>query len=236
MITGYFESISVPEVAVGEDIKATIDFYALNPGALYWKTFLIVDSPGLNLRKVLDAAREIGQEGGREKTYTLGKMPNKDVAISFFLFAHDDAGYDWDWSEYEDWMTGFAIEVTHLASEYKFLEPSTPEPELETLEIDITPSNSGYVTTSPPPAKGVNHFEDGDTGEFEHGEIVYVTAHPDTGYLFKSWSGEMTDTSDNPAPVYAMTEHRRITAHFDKIEPGDFSGMILEVEPAEFEV
>ena len=326
MITGYFKSVSVPEVAVGENIKATIDFYALNPGALYWATYLVVDSPRLGLKRVLDWAREIGQEGGRKKTYTLGKMPDKDVAISFFLFAHDDAGHAWDWDEYNDWLMGFPIEITHLASEYKLLEPSTPEPELETLEMDITPSSggyvttvpssvegistwynnttgqfeygtnvqvtahpgagytfdhwsdeivggvsysnpayvkpmtehravkahfkeavaetetlevridplgAGYVTTSPPPAGGVNHFDDGDTGEFEHGETVEVTAHPAEGYKFESWSGEMTDTADNPAPVYPMTEHRRITAHFTEIV-SNFSGLIEEVRPGEF--
>ncbi len=128
MITGYFISVEVPEVAVGQDIKATIDFSALNPGALYWSTFLVADSPGLGLKRLLDKARELGQEGGRKKTYTLGKMPDKAVSISFFIFAHDDAGYDWDWGEYQDWMIGFPIELTHLDSDFKFLSPGEEPP------------------------------------------------------------------------------------------------------------
>jgi len=127
-ITGYFISVDVPEVPVGEDIKATIDFYAINPGALYWSTFLIADSPGLGLTKLLDKARELGQEGGRIKTYNLGKMPDKSIAISFFIFAHDDAGYDWDWSEYLTWMNGYPIEITYLNSAYRFLSPGEPPP------------------------------------------------------------------------------------------------------------
>lgn len=146
-ITGYFISVGVPEVPVGEDVKATIDFYAINPGALYWATFLIADSPGLSLRELLDKAREIGQEGGRKKTYNLGPMPDKDVAISFFIFAHDDAGYDWDWNEYDRWMEDYSVEMTHLDSEYISISPGiAPPPEVvlsgiitrvEPLQFDV---------------------------------------------------------------------------------------------------
>lgn len=128
MITGHFISVEVPEVAVGQEIMATIDFYAQNPGALYWSTFLVADSPGLGLRKLLDKARETFEEGGRKKTYSLGTMPNKEVAISFFLFAHDDAVYDWNWGEYAAWLDGFPIEVTHLASDYRFISPGAEPP------------------------------------------------------------------------------------------------------------
>lgn len=146
MITGHFISVDIPQVVVGEDIRATIDFYAINPGALYWATFLVVDSYGLNLKRLLDKAREIGQEGGRIKTYNLGKMPDARVAISLFIFAHDDAGYDWDWSEYEIWLAGYPVEVTHLGSEYKFISPILPPPYVGTiirkeLEYDETRGN-----------------------------------------------------------------------------------------------
>lgn len=50
----------------------------------------------------------------RTKTYNLGRMPNEEVAISLFLFAHDDAGYDWNWGEYRAWLDGFATNVTYL--------------------------------------------------------------------------------------------------------------------------
>lgn len=148
-ITGYFISVDVPEVAVGEDIEATIDFYAINPGALYWATYLVMDSPGLE-RKLLDKAREIGQEGGRRKTYTLGKMPNKDIWVSFFLFAHDDAARDWSWSEYEWWMEGYPVEITHLDSRYTFLSPGVPPP--EELDFDLTkptPSETPVLPGAP---------------------------------------------------------------------------------------
>ena len=128
-ITGYFVSVDVPaELKVGSDILATIDFYAINPGALYWSTFLIVDSEGLPLLRMLDKAREIGQEGGREKTYNLGKMPDRLVGFSFFLFGHDDASYDWDWQDYERWKLGAAVPFKHLDSAYRFITPIEEEP------------------------------------------------------------------------------------------------------------
>jgi len=129
MIEGYFISVEVPEVAVGEDIKATVDFYALNPTAIRWVTWLIADSPGLGLRKILDQAGEWGQDGGRKKTYNLGKMPDREIAITFMIWAHDDAGHDWSWPEYEAAMEGWSAEVEHLASEYRFISPApTPGP------------------------------------------------------------------------------------------------------------
>ena len=88
----------------------------------------------------------------------------------------------------------------------------TSEVELETLEVNIDPAGAGYVTTDPAPAGGTQH-----NWQFPKGTTVYVTAHPNTGYTFKSWSGEMTDTTAITAPVYAMTEKRTITAHFEKV-------------------
>jgi len=81
--------------------------------------------------------------------------------------------------------------------------------ELELLEIKIDPVGAGHVTTDVTPESGTQH-----NWYFPHGTIVNVTAHPNPGYVFESWSGEMTDTTDITAPVYAMTEKRTITAHF----------------------
>jgi len=80
---------------------------------------------------------------------------------------------------------------------------------LETLQVKIDPAGSGYVTTDPAPSGGIQH-----NWQFPRGTTVYVTAHPYAGYAFDRWSGEMTDTTKITAPVYPMTEHRLITAHF----------------------
>ncbi|GAI64721.1 unnamed protein product, partial [marine sediment metagenome] len=84
--------------------------------------------------------------------------------------------------------------------------------ELELLEIKIDPTGAGTVTTNPAPSEGSQH-----NWYFPHGTTVLVTAHPKSGYTFKSWSGEMTDTTEITAPVYPMTEKRTITAHFREV-------------------
>lgn len=147
-ITGYFTEVKIPEVPVGSDIEATIGFYALNPGALYWKTFLIADSFQVG-RKELDATREMGQEGGRTKTYSLGTMPDKTVGITIRIFAHDEAGYDWDWTQFQAWLKGYSVEFTHLDTHLVFLEPSAekkPPPEV----ADITGTILGLEPNSIP--------------------------------------------------------------------------------------
>jgi len=102
-------------------------------------------------------------------------------------------------------------------------------PELETLKIKIDPAGAGYVTTDPEAVEGHpgEKWYNDDTGKFEHGSTVYVTAHPYSGYVFKSWSGEMKDTTAITAPVYDMTEHRLITAHFkeEAAEEPEFSSL-----------
>ena len=98
------------------------------------------------------------------------------------------------------------------------MTPIEAPPELETLKIKLDPAGAGYVTTSPEALEGHpgSRWYNDDTGKFEHGTIVYVTAHPYSGYTFKSWSGEMKDTTAITAKVYDMTEHRLITAHFEE--------------------
>jgi len=94
----------------------------------------------------------------------------------------------------------------------------------EILEIDITPVGAGYVTTNPAPissSTGRNFFEDDDTGEFEYGTNVRVTANPMSGYEFDHWSDEIVGGTSikNPEYVKPMTEHRAVKAHFQEIAP-----------------
>lgn len=112
MITGSFTKVEVPQVAAGQQLKATLGYYALNPGAWWWKTFLIAIAPG-RLRQEVEATRELGEEGHQEHTYWLGDIehgrllqPDKEIGITFFLFGHDDAGYQWDWQDLDAALMG----------------------------------------------------------------------------------------------------------------------------------
>lgn len=82
----------------------------------------------------------------------------------------------------------------------------------ETLEVNIDPAGAGYVTVSPQPSGGSEN-----SWLFPYGTTVYVTAHAKAGYVFDWWSGEMKDTQAITAPVYQMTEHRQVTAHFKPV-------------------
>ncbi|GAI30204.1 unnamed protein product, partial [marine sediment metagenome] len=74
---------------------------------------------------------------------------------------------------------------------------SLAAPEYKRLVINRDPAAGGTVTTSPAPATGTVY-----DGYYLKGTTVYVTAHPNPDYVFKSWSGELTDTPNLTAPVY----------------------------------
>lgn len=128
-ITGEFTKVIVPEVPVGQDIRATLGYSALNPGALYWKTFLVAYGDNGVIKKELSATREIGQGADSEHTYTVAKMPNRFIGITFCLFAHNDAGYDWNWSDFFNWEQGYANPYGAKCLDYRiiYLEPREPE-------------------------------------------------------------------------------------------------------------
>jgi hypothetical protein len=141
MITGSIVSVSIPQVAVGETIKATVKYTATNPGALYWKTWLIGYSSILGLKKILDETREIGSDGGRTKTFSLGSQPSSTVGISFFLFASDNASDSFNWSAFDTWMYygyGLPDNIEYLGSSYAFATPGSaglPDPEFRNLVV-----------------------------------------------------------------------------------------------------
>lgn len=91
---------------------------------------------------------------------------------------------------------------------------------LQTLEIDITPIGTGYVTTQPAPQGGYKQWVDGSTGEFPYGTHVEVTAYPHVGYVFEKWTDEIVGGTNlqNPAYVQPMTEHRAVKCHFVPVE------------------
>lgn len=111
----------------------------------------------------------------------------------------------------------------------------TQPEELQTLEVDITPSEGGYVTTSPPADEGhpEERWYNNNTGKFEYDTRVRVTAHPNEGYKFDHWSDEIEGgvSYDNPEYVAGtMTEHRAVKAHFEEEVIEQFS-LSVGVEP-----
>lgn len=146
-ITGKFTEVIVDKANVGDQLHCRIGYYGLNKGAWYWKTFLIAVSPG-RLRQEISATRELGQEARGEHEYWLGDLeygrllqPDREIAITFMLFGHDDANYQWSWGDL--WAAEEMIPnpggAQLLATALVFIgpraagEPKTPvEPEFET--------------------------------------------------------------------------------------------------------
>ncbi len=134
--------------------------------------------------------------GSIQSFYDAFIMPDRSVRVY---------AWSWYWGD-NDWQ------VVGEGDDEAYKDIVLPEEaELELLDVRINPVGAGYVTVTPTPISGVEHL-----WYFEYGTLVAVTAHPYTGYKFKSWSGEMTDTTAITAPVYPMTEKRTITAHFEE--------------------
>lgn len=74
------------------------------------------------------------------------------------------------------------------------------------LTINVTPTGSGTVGRSPQPNCNGNRYTTGTE--------VTLTAEPETGFNFVSWSGGITGTT-NPATV-VMNGNRTVTATFEK--------------------
>ncbi|MBA7610073.1 hypothetical protein ES703_17278 [subsurface metagenome] len=105
--------------------------------------------------------------------------------------------------------------------------------ELETLEVDITPSEGGYVTTDPAPEIGPSKWYDGSTGKFEYGTRVRVTAHPNEGYEFEKWSDEIEGGVSYSNPAYVsgtMTSHKAVKCHFEKVVVEEYT-LTVNVDP-----
>jgi len=78
--------------------------------------------------------------------------------------------------------------------------------------LTITLDGSGSVTKNP------------NQATYSYGQVVTVTAVPGTGYLFSSWTGDLTG-SQNPTTI-TMNGNKAVTAHFQDSAPPQISGII----------
>ena len=159
MISGRFNFINVPQVPAGQPLKAEVDWYGINdefsawnPLDPAWKSFMVVDIPVMGIKRVLDDTSELQRDFHRKRTFTLGTMPNNEIAITFSIWAHHKAGYDWNWADYQSYIDwGYASGATPLAFEYRFISPGItpappPEPSPEPSKLfsgaitEVTPS------------------------------------------------------------------------------------------------
>ncbi|PKD43707.1 BspA family leucine-rich repeat surface protein [Rhodohalobacter barkolensis] len=92
-------------------------------------------------------------------------------------------------------IISFSIIVLLLIATLSCSTESTP---IYSLSVTANPSEAGSVTPS--------------SGEYEQGERVEITATPNDGWMFDSWQGDHTGSS-NPASV-TMSSDKQISARF----------------------
>ena len=229
MITGYFTKFSVPQVAAGQRIRATLGYYAKNPGAIYWKTFLIAG--GIDIKKEVSATREWG-EGRGERTYDIGVMPPRRVSITFALFAHDNAGYDWSWTDWTRWVEDLPSSGGAQFLDYRIvtLDPGTPAPtpisgDLKVLDHQILgESQGGSITFNPPPLDYQGHYR--------KGTVVTLKAVVNPGFRFDKWRGEVDDElSTSLTNTVTMSENRLVKAEFGTAEVQRSYPLAIDITP-----
>ncbi len=77
--------------------------------------------------------------------------------------------------------------------------------------LTITVVGSGSVTKTP------------NQATYPYGQVVTLTAVPGTGYLFSSWTGDVSG-SQNPTTI-TMNGNRVVTAHFQDSAPPQITGI-----------
>jgi len=77
--------------------------------------------------------------------------------------------------------------------------------------LTITIDGSGSVTKNP------------NKATFTYGEVVTLTAIPSSGWMFGSWTGDLTG-SQNPKTI-TMNGNKAVTAHFSDSAPPQISGV-----------
>ena len=80
-----------------------------------------------------------------------------------------------------------------------------------TLTVTVSPANAGTVTKNPLP--------DAVDGKYADGTQVTLTANPNNGYTFGSWTGDASGT--NPSVQVTMSADKAVAANFTP-EPGDW--------------
>jgi uncharacterized repeat protein (TIGR02543 family) len=77
--------------------------------------------------------------------------------------------------------------------------------------LTITLDGSGSVTKNP------------NQATYSYGQVVTLTAVPGMGFLFSSWTGDVTGTQ-NPTTI-TMTGNKAVTAHFHDSAPPQITGI-----------
>lgn len=122
-------------------------------------------------------------------------------------------GWSGDVTSSDNPLTVTMTDNTSLTAEFDEVPPATYE-----LSVSANPSEGGSV--------------DPETGTFEEGEEVEVTATADDGWEFAGWDGDIT-SSENPLTV-TISENTSLTALFEEIEQASSYSYQIELSDGNY--
>ncbi len=103
---------------------------------------------------------------------------------------------------------------------------------VDDFTLDYIPSNTTLTININPEGAG-NVIKDPDLPEYPAGTWVKLTAEPNYGYQFSSWSGDLTSTN-NPDSIY-MNGNKTVTANFTPLGPAGWTqkeAVTMDLVPA----
>lgn len=116
---------------------------------------------------------------------------------------------------------GEYVDTITVASEQAFNSPKTVVVTLKvtsaTRTLTVTKTGSGTVTSSPA-GISIPSGSTSDTGTFDNGTSVTLTATPATGWQIAGWSGSCSGTA--PTCVVSMTGDRAAEVSFEEVPSG----------------
>jgi len=150
-------------------------------------------------------------EGGRVILNPQGGVYTEGTVVN--LEAVANSGYVFD--RWEGSITGRQNPTTIVMNSDKvvyayFLTSSTASQTYYTLSVSVSPEGSGEVSITP--------FLD----NYLEGTEVQIIATPKEGYIFSSWSGDIT-TTQNPITI-VMNSNKNIVANFVEKPSGGEDG------------
>ena len=71
-------------------------------------------------------------------------------------------------------------------------------------------------------------------GNYNHGEVVTITASPDSGYQFENWNGDIDGNLSSPNRTITMDSNKSISANFVEVTENNFVLTILSTPNGRF--
>ena len=169
-------------IQMDSDMDVTAHFTMVPPPPQYYLNITIVGSG--------EVLKNPDQAKYNENTYVeLTAVPPPYGELTYWVFDH--------WSGD---LTGDENPVTIQMTSHKEITATFIEKPLPRYTLTVNKIGNGSVSINP------------DQANYIHGSEVVLTANPDTCWIFKQWTGDLSG-NDNPETI-VMNSNKTITAQF----------------------